>query len=265
MISPRPPRSRWSIASDTPSTGSTRPPRAVVAALGGQLRADGLCRLPGFLTPEATAPRAYRGMVEQTPYYRKDGVDYPPGHPRVTWQSRDLCQVAADLVPRESGLWRLYASPAMAPFLAALTGAGTLYRDADPHQALNISIMEEGGHQQWHFDSAGVIITLMLQALERGGAFECVPGLRAAEDENYAGVKRVIDGARDRVVTVPFEPGTLMLFRGMNSLHRVIRTEGARRRLIAILSYHETPDRLASPEANAALYGARIINGPILS
>lgn len=249
------------------------PARAVVAALAGQLRADGLCRLPGFLTPgatallaaeaEALAPLAYRGMAEQTPYYRKDGAVYPPGHPRVTWQSRDLSQVAADLVPRDSGLWKLYAWSAMPAFLAALTGAERLYRDADPHQALNISIMEAGGHQQWHFDSASTIITLMLQAPERGGAFECVPGLRTAADENYAGVKRVLDGARDGVVTVPFAPGTLMLFRGINSLHRVTPTEGPRRRLIAILSYHETPGRLASPEVNAALYGPRVMEGPM--
>ena len=251
------------------------PARAVVAALAGQLRADGLCRLPGFLTTAAAAllaaeaaalaPLAYRGMAEQTPYYRKDGADYPPGHPRVTWQSRDLSQVAADLVPRGSGLWRLYAWPAMPPFLAALTGAGRLYRDADPHQALNISIMGAGGHQQWHFDSASTIITLMLQAPERGDAFECVPGLRTAADENYAGVKRVLDGAREGVVTVPFAPGTLMLFRGMNALHRVTRTEGERRRLIAILSYHETPGRLAAPAVNTALYGPRVADGPILS
>jgi hypothetical protein len=114
-----------------------------VAALVGQLHADSLCRLLGFLMPaaivllaaeaDALAPLACRGMVEQTPYYRKDGVDYPPGDPRVTWQSRDLSQMAVDLVPRDPDPWQLCAWAAMPPFLAA---AGLAHEHLIEHEAL---------------------------------------------------------------------------------------------------------------------------------
>jgi hypothetical protein len=101
----------------------------------------------------------------------------------------------------------------------------------------------------------------MLQKPEGGGAFKCVPGLRSTDNENYAGVWEVLLGARDKVSVVPFQPGTLMIFRGHYSLHRVSAVTGPRRRLIGVLSYSTQRDYLGSDLANRLVYGERTAHG----
>ena len=66
----------------------------------------------------------------------------------------------------------------------------------------------------------------MLRKPEWGGNFECVPNLRSPRDENYDGVRAVLRGRRDQVQVVGFEPGTLMVFRGHYTLHRVSPVRG---------------------------------------
>ncbi len=66
---------------------------------------------------------------------------------------------------------------------------------------------------------------------------------------------RVLDGTSDQVRTLHLEPGDLQLFRGRYSLHRVAPLFGARPRYVAILSYVEEPDMVATPERAQQLYG----------
>ena len=245
--------------------------QAMVAELRGQLAKDGACRLPGFLRPaavtalaaeaEALAPLAYRGPTEASPYYAKRddrlGDDLPADHPRRRRATRVLSQVAYDLIPGDAGIRRVYEWDALLPFFAAVLGVERLYRFADPYQALNISIMEEGGRQQWHFDSSDFVVSLLLQSPERGGVYEYVPMLRSDDDENYDAVRRILDGERDRVRTLDLEPGMLVIFQGLYSLHRVTPVEGARRRLQTILSFDTRTGQVGSERSNAMLYGPR--------
>lgn len=132
------------------------------------------------------------------------------------------------------------------------------YRSADPFQALNISVMDEGGCQQWHFDTNEVAITLLLQAPAAGGEFEYVPLIRSAENEDYEAVKRVLDGDRNGVVQLSQEAGMLVLFKGHRSLHRVAPVRGARRRFQSILTYNPRPGVVGSLESSILHYGPRV-------
>jgi len=258
---------RWPIdAPDSPAG------RAMVAELRGQLAAQGWCTLPGFLRPDSTrdlamtaeglSDRAWPGIGEATPYYGKADPalpdDLPPGHPRIRTSPRRMAQVACDLIPESNGLRRLYASEAMPAFLAAILETPTLHPMACPYQAVNISVMEAGGCQNWHFDSTEFSTTLMLQKPERGGVFECVPQLRAPDDENYDGVARVMEGDRSAVVPIEVEPGALMVFRGQRSLHRVSEVSGPNKRLLVIFHYDTRPGVTGAPAVNRALYGPRV-------
>ena len=245
--------------------------RAMVAGLRSQLAKDGACRLPGFLRPaavtalaaeaEALAPLAYRGPTEASPYYAKRderlGDDLPADHPRQRRATRVLSQVAYDLIPDDAGIRRVYEWDALLPFFAAVLGVERLYRFADPYQALNISVMEEGGRQQWHFDSSDFVVSLLLQSPERGGVYEYAPMVRSDDDENYDAVRRILNGDRDLVETLDLEPGMLVIFQGLYSLHRVTPVEGARRRLQTILSFDTRSGRVGSERSNAMLYGPR--------
>ena len=51
----------------------------------------------------------------------------------------------------------------------------------------------------------------MLQAPESGGEFEYVPLIRGLENETGI-VSDVLNGDRQKVVKLPFTPGTLLIF-----------------------------------------------------
>ena len=51
--------------------------------------------------------------------------------------------------------------------------------------------------------------------------------------------------------------GTLMLFRGLNSLHRVNRVAGTQTRMLAILSYNPKPGVEGIQQSSIESYGER--------
>ena len=230
-----------------------------------------ICALPEFLRPEALArmvqeaealaPLAYRGPTEASPYFFNYATDQlgalPADHPRRRKTPRRLSQIAYDLIPPGAAIHQLYNWEPLAQFLAAAIGVERLYRSADRFQALNISVMEDGGCQQWHFDTNEVNITLLLQAAESGGEFEYVPLIRSQADENFDAVKRVLDGDRSGVVQLAQEPGMLVLFKGHHSLHRVAPMQGKRRRLQTVLAHNTRPGVVGSAESNILHYGPR--------
>jgi hypothetical protein len=246
--------------------------RELIARMRSELDRDGACCLRNFLTDEAVerladearslARFAYPGPREASPYffnYQSDeAAKLPEDHPRRVKTRRRLGQVASDLIPRDSLLRALYEWEGLATFLAAAMNVERLYRNADRFQALNISVMEPGGCQQWHFDTARCVSTLLLQTPEGGGDFEYVPAIRSEEDEHYDAVGDILRGSRVGVRTITLGAGTLMLFRGHYSLHRVTEVTGKRNRLQSILGFNPKPGIRGSMESNILHYGPRV-------
>lgn len=245
--------------------------KALVASIRARMAESCICALPNFLRPEALrhmvaeaealVPLAFSGPTEASPYFFKYDTDQlqslPIGHPRRIKTPRRLSQIAYDLIPPQTAIWRLYNCDALTRFLSDSVGE-PLYRSGDRYQALNISVMEEGGCQQWHFDTNEVNITLLLQASDGGGEFEYVPLIRSADDENYDTVKRILEGGRDGVIQLAQEPGMLVLFKGHRSLHRVAPTRGKRRRLQTVLGHNTRPGVVGSLESSILHYGPRV-------
>jgi hypothetical protein len=242
--------------------------KAVIERFAAAFRDTGLCRFEGFLRPAAIemlcaeanslAAGANYALKACNPYFTRKNPELPDDDARNIMTPRCLGMVAGDLIPTESGLQRLYRWAPLHRFLSAILGQGQVHVLADRYQCLNISVMPEGPGHNWHFDDPDFVVTLMLQKPEGGGDFECVPGLRSPENENYAGVRDVLLGAREKVNVVPFQPGTLMIFRGRYSMHRVSPVTGDRLRLIAVLSYSTQPRYLGSDLANRLVYGERV-------
>jgi hypothetical protein len=88
-----------------------------------------------------------------------------------------------------------------------------------------------------------------------GGDFEYVPLIRSATDENYPRVQRLLEGASTEVVHVAMNPGTLLLFEGRNSIHRVTPIVGQTTRLVALLAYDTKPGTRSSKGLQMARYG----------
>ena len=78
----------------------------------------------------------------------------------------------------------------------------------------------KGQELNWHFDNSKFAITLLLQAPKGGGHFEYVSNLRNAEknEMNFEGVEAVLNG-KTKINRLDTRPGTLILFRGQNSIH----------------------------------------------
>ena len=72
---------------------------------------------------------------------------------------------------------------------------------------------------------------------------------------NYEGVARLLAGHDERVQTLPLAPGTLNVFKGKNTAHRVTPVEGHRARIIAVFSYYETPDVTFGDRERLGFYG----------
>jgi hypothetical protein len=163
--------------------------------------------------------------------------------------------VGYDVIPRTSVLRRLYESDLLLGFIAAILDRGPLYRYGDPFGALNLSVMAEGDQLQWHFDQTDFVVSLAIQSADRGGDFEVAPRIRSSDDERYAEVARVLDGDSTGVVTLAMSPGTLLIFEGRHSLHRVSPIHGRRLRHVGLLAYDTRPGTMGSDLLRMDRYG----------
>jgi hypothetical protein len=240
--------------------------RAVIDDARRSLAERGVAAFPGFVRADAIAqiasdalalrPHAHLEDVWGTPYLDLPDESFPEGHPRRT-SVRSLTWVLAyDLVPASSPARVLYECDALTELLAEVLERRPLYRMADPLGALNVTLMEEGHVQGWHYDSTDFVVSLAVQASDAGGEFECARTIRSADDEHYDDVASVLAGnAPDRVEVYPMTPGTLMVFMGRYSIHQVAPVGGDRPRVVALFGYDTAPDTNSSDLLKLVRYG----------
>lgn len=241
--------------------------RAVIDEHAAALRDRGVSVLPGFVTPaaiaamvdqsDAVAPAAHHQDVQGTPYLElPDESAWPADHPRRTWTRSSVHTIAYDQLDESSTLRALYEWDALLDFLARVLGRSPLYRYADPLGALNLALMVDGDELGWHYDQTDFVVSLAIQSSEKGGDFENVANLRTSDDERYDNVAQVLAGhANDRVVVEPMTPGTLMIFEGRRSLHRVTPIHGDRPRYVGLLGYDTKPGTMSSELLKLVRYG----------
>jgi hypothetical protein len=242
--------------------------RSVIAEARGQLAAIGAAELPGFINPggvsrliedaEQLSPRAHHSGGEGTAYLEFPDFGLPKEHPRLQFAPYAVGAVGYDVIPRTSPLRRLYEWDPMLELIAAILDRGPLYRYADPFGALNLAVMTDGDQLQWHFDQTDFVVSLAIQSADRGGDFEVVPRIRSADDEHYPEVAEVLAGSSKGVVTLPMTPGTLLIFEGRHSLHRVRPIGGPRLRHVGLLAYDTRPGTVGSDLLRMDRYGRTV-------
>ena len=140
-------------------------------------------------------------------------------------------------------------------FVGDALGKERLYRYADPFGALNVAAMKEGDELFWHFDQTDFVVSLALRDALSGGDFEYCPRIRGPDAENYEAVQGVLEGERTPVRRLAMTSGTLLLFAGRYSMHRVTPIGGTLERLVALLAYDTKPDTVSSPLLQRVRYG----------
>jgi len=230
-----------------------------------QLAATGACEVSDFLTADglaaviadadALAPQAYRSSGIGTAYLEVPDFTLPEDHPRRALGPYSVGVIAYDMFPPASPLRRLYEWQPLMDFIGAVLQRGPLHRYADPLGALNLAVMGDGDELQWHFDQTDFVVSLAIRDADEGGDFEVVPRIRSATDERYPEVRRVFDGASDAIVHLPMTPGTLLIFEGRYSLHRVSPIRGATPRLVGLLAYDTKPGTRSTEVLQLSRYG----------
>lgn len=182
--------------------------------------------------------------------------DYPENHPINRQIISTKGCITDDQVGSTSPLRILYNSKEFREFLSVVLGVSTLCSYEDPLSSINIHYHKTGQELGWHFDNSSFAITLMIQSAESGGQLEYVKQLRNSEKEdmNFEGVRKVLDG-----ITTPIQlkqpEGSLILFKGRDTMHRVTPNKGKRDRILVVLAYNTKPGISLSEEARLTFYG----------
>ena len=229
------------------------------------LDANGMFNLEGFLRPGI----AEKAVAEIRPvmdtrshvhrrmhniYFKPSIPELAPDHPALRKVETISHTVCADQIAGSTVL-EIYEYLPLVRFLAATMGKQQLHVMQDPLARANVMGYRAGEALNWHFDRSEFTTTLLLQAPERGGDFEYRTDLRSDDDPNYDGVAKLLEGRDPESKILRIKAGTLNVFRGKNTAHRVTTVEGGRERMIAVFSYYERPGVMFTDEERIGFYG----------
>ncbi|MGU7781993.1 HalD/BesD family halogenase [Burkholderia sp. PU8-34] len=238
---------------------------ALVEKAAADLGRDGMFNLEDFVRPEVVS----RAVAEISPvmdkhshthkrmhniYFLPDIPELAPGHPALRKVETVNHTVCADQIPN-SVIASIYAYEPLVRFLAATMRKENLYLMDDPLAKINVMSYREGEALNWHFDRSEFTTTLLLQEPMQGGEFEYRTDLRSDSDPNYDGVAALLEGRDPRVQSIRLKAGTLNVFRGKNTAHRVTPVEGERDRMVTVFSYYEKPGVTFHGEERMGFYG----------
>lgn len=230
------------------------------------LQSDGALVLAGFMKPDAVEqvrqegltkqPQAYYTTNQHNVYLSDADPSFSDDHPRNRRVNSSKGCITDDQIDADSPLRRLYDASEFRDYLGTVLEEASLHPYADPLSSINLHYASEGQELGWHFDNSSFATTLLIEKPAQGGVFEYVENLRDADrgDMNYDGVDQVLAG-RIAPKQLSMEPGTLVLFRGRNAMHRVTPTVGPITRMLAVLAYNSQPGVALSENARMTFFG----------
>lgn len=239
------------------------------AALASDCRSalaqEGLFNLDGLVRPaalrEILSPLGPRFATEAFIHARDHNVYFTPDipglsrdHPaavRFTTVNHTLCADQLETSP----LLAIYQWQPLVDFLALTLDIPGLCVMDDPLARVNVMQYRQGEALNWHFDRSEFTTTLLLQAADKGGEFQYMTGLRSDDDPNYDGVGAFLNGDQSEAASLSLRPGTLNVFRGRNTAHRVSPVAGDQDRIVAVFSYYDRPGVSFSREERIGFYG----------
>lgn len=239
--------------------------RANARTLGEELNRTGIVVFDDFLSldsivalqKEAAAlkPSAYRSASSYNVYVKPTDPSFPPDSPRNRIFTTTKGCIPDDRLPKNSVLRKIYDSAAFREFLCAMLGLPRLYPYADALSSINVNYYDKGDALEWHFDNSDFAITLLVKRCTEGGAYEYFTDMRydASGAENYELVRKCINGEippKRQAVT----EGSLMIFRGNKSLHRVTPVQAGERVLVTF-NFNTKPGIALSEKSRQTFFG----------
>jgi hypothetical protein len=239
--------------------------RALVASCRRDMAVNGMFNLDGLVRPagieravQEIQPRsdrmAYTHERQHNVYFEDSVAGLPPDHGalrRFDTIHHTLCddQLTGTVVHE------IYEWLPLPAFLARVLNKPQLFLMSDPLARVNVLKYKPGETLNWHFDRSLFTTTLLIQASDEGGEFEYRSNLRSDADPNFDGVAKLLQGSDPDIRINPLAAGTLNVFAGKNTLHRVSLVRGHRDRLVAVYSYYEQPNVMFDDNERIGFYG----------
>jgi hypothetical protein len=221
--------------------------------LEGLVRADALTHCVAEIQPVMDT-LSFVHTRDHNIYFLKTIAGLAGDHPALTKTRTINHTVCADQIPQSIVMY-IYEWAPMILFLGATMEKAALYPMRDALARVNVMAYRDGEQLNWHFDRSEFTTTLLLQAPEQGGDFVYRSDLRSADDPNYDGVGHLLRGEDEHVKTLKLSAGTLNVFKGRNTAHKVSTVRGLRERMIAVFSYYEKPGVVFTREEQIGFYG----------
>ena len=216
-----------------------------------------------------------------TAYLRPVDPAFDPKSVRNHDMRTQVASIAFDEIPKESELTAVYRNPLLRQLVARIVGKDELFLSDDPLGCCSINVFRPGFHHSFHFDESEFSTTLMLQEASTGGtglfqytnplrqqpedlALQSVASVIATYDSNTHDRFHELESSKGSSSAVPplhtleFVPGTLSIFAGSKSLHRVSKVEGKCSRLTAILTFASKPGFRNSPAIQKLFWGRSV-------
>jgi alkylated DNA repair dioxygenase AlkB len=218
-----------------------------------------------------------------TPYLKDISSDYPVNSIYNHQMQTRVASIAYDELPKESSLPKLYRDPRLLQLVKRVVGVEELYLSNDPLGCCSINVFRPGDFHSFHFDESEFSTTLMLQEdADGGGLFQYTPPVKfSSSDLALAEVASAIEAYDERLKdvdsstthfaesasanvapspppplqTLNFTPGTLSIFSGSKSLHRVTTVRGSNSRLVAVFTYSNVPNFCNSSRVQKLFWG----------
>lgn len=208
-----------------------------------------------------------------TAHLLKTDSSFPMNSVRNYEMRTQVASIAFDELSDGSELASLYQNPILRKLVAKIVRKDKLYLSEDPLGCCSINVFRPQHHHSFHFDESEFSTTLMLQeaAIEGTGLFQYTHPLRSNSDDLALGPVASVLREHDDTVnendfceerhacpdlfTLDFLPGTLSIFSGSRSLHRVTRVEGNRSRLVAVFTFSSEPGFRNSADIQRLFWG----------
>jgi hypothetical protein len=230
-----------------------------------QMATNGMFNLHGFVRHAAIvrAVKELQPLCERScfthqrrhnVYFSEDAFGLAPDHGALA-KMETVHHTLCDDQLQNTVVREIYEFVPLPSFIARVLRKPELFLMSDPLARVNVMDYRPDETLNWHFDRCLFTVTLLIQAAERGGEFEYRSAVRSDEDPNYDGVAQVLRGEDPKVRVNPLEAGTLNVFAGKNTLHRVSKIQGSRHRLVAVYSYYEQPGVTFTAAERVGFYG----------
>lgn len=235
--------------------------------LGGELDKTGILVLPNFVSAKAVRTlqkeaaalkdEAYKSESVYNLYVLPEDKNLASDSPRnKKFRTTKGC-VPNDRIPEDSVLRKIYDADLFREFICKLQKLEGIFPYADKLSSININYYDPSDSLEWHFDNADFAITLMIKNCDKGGIYEYFPNMRykANGEEDYETLTKILDGEM-KPQSATMGEGSLMIFRGNRSLHRVTKVEEGERVLVT-LNYNVKAGIPLSEKSRMTFFGRK--------